>query len=559
MSEANKNNTQKIDPSLFLNQESITPFICPVCKFIVSEPTMDNCGCSRLYCKSCIDDYLKTHDNICIVSGKESLMKPLYIPWCENHIKSFEMKCKNFVRGCIWKGKLKELNDHLVICKKEQITCPNKECNEIVLREDFENHKKNCKFNPIICNLCGLQLIKEEINKHDLECMKKEILCPQNCGEKFERNKLQEHLNICKMTIIDCPFKAVGCEEKFQRINISEKNKNIDSHLNLLLIDYLKFKEKITNKLELFSDRFKNIEYSINEKNKNQNNIDEINKKYIINNINSEIKNINMEDKKILSHNREMIEQNYKIFENDSCENNKYKIDSKKINVDIVNSKQSDKNQLINEETNSFLGKKRENEMLHNSQEINPFLNNEEQNKNIYNIKDLIEGFTITGNIVGTNKLDGTKHCFVFADDSKRIKADASGSYTVKFNVLKENKWLALGFCDKKQVKINKFNFAIKGETESNGCFIISTISMIWHCIDKKQRKKISAPGGIESLQSKNTEFECRYTPLECLIDFYVNDKYLASLKDVRPTKSHYLTPCIIFLKNCEVQTTFNY
>ena len=101
--------------------------------------------------------------------------------------------------------------------------------------------------------------------------------------------------------------------------------------------------------------------------------------------------------------------------------------------------------------------------------------------------------------------------------------------------------------------------FAVKNGNESNGCFIISTSSMIWHCSDRKQRKKINLPEGFCKLQSKNIEFECRYTPLECLIDFYVNDKFLISLKDVRPFKSQYLTPCIIFLKNCEVQTTFDY
>ena len=551
MYEGKKNSIVKIDPSLLLQSEILLHFICPICKYIVFEPRMDACKCSKLYCKNCIEEFLKSHGNICFVCNKKLLKEPIYVPWIENHIKQFEMNCQNFTRGCNWVGKVGEYNAHLLNCKKEQIICPNKECNAIILREDFNCHIEKCRVNTNICNLCGLKIKKEEIKMHDLECLKKEILCPKNCGEKFERAKLEEHLKKCKMIQIDCPFKAVGCTEKFQINNFNEKNKNNESHLNLLLEDYLKFKEKIINKLELNVNGFNNQEKTNYELSINLNNI---------NNINSEIiKKIDIKHKKNLCYKRNMAEQNYKIIENDFFEDNKNKKNEKLIFENIGNSSQFHENKIFDEKTNNFLGKKRENEKLDSYQEINPFLNKEEKNRNIYNIKDLNEGFKIIGNIVSANHLDGTKHCFVFADDSKKIKADSSGTFTVKFNILKENKWLALGFCDKKKVEINNFEFAVRDGNESNGCFIISTNSMIWHCIDRKQRKKISVPEGVSRLQSKNIEFECRYTPLECLIDFYVNDKFLTSLKDVRPFKSHYLTPCIIFLKNCEVQTTFDY
>ena len=67
--------------------------------------------------------------------------------------------------------------------------------------------------------------------------------------------------------------------------------------------------------------------------------------------------------------------------------------------------------------------------------------------------------------------------------------------------------------------------------------------------MDRKQRKRITIPDTYPSLQSKNIKIECRYTPLESLVEFYVNDNYLISLKNVKPIKSDYLTPCIIFLK----------
>ena len=149
---------------------------------------------------------------------------------------------------------------------------------------------------------------------------------------------------------------------------------------------------------------------------------------------------------------------------------------------------------LIKKEPKKFLEKKRESENnteteAQNIKDINPFWSNEQKNKDIYNIIDLPEGFKIKGNIVLTKSLDGTKHFFFFANDNKRVKADQFGNFIVKFKILEENKWLALGFCDKKVVEDNKFNFAEK--KGSNGCFIISTNSMIWHCLNKNQRKKL--------------------------------------------------------------------
>ena len=45
------------------------------------------------------------------------------------------------------------------------------------------------------------------------------------------------------MNIIDCPFKEVGCKEKFERNNMDKINQNIEHHLNLLFEDYKKFKD----------------------------------------------------------------------------------------------------------------------------------------------------------------------------------------------------------------------------------------------------------------------------------------------------------------------------
>jgi len=566
-----------IDPALFLNQELISPFICPLCKGIIIEPALCD-ECMNIFCGKCIRDYLKSHDNICL-SGKKVEQEPKYFPIFQQHLNLFDMKCKNFVNGCNWSGKFGKYKDHINECPKEPLICGYEGCKQMILRENFDRHINECQFKPINCINCGINLKKDEVEKHDLICLKKVINCPQNCGEKFERSKLNEHLKICRMNIIDCRFKEVGCTEKFDRNNLDKMNQNIEHHLNLLLEDYKKFKDKIIKNLGVNLNEFNQIE-NLNLFNKNdikKIKIEGIKDQNFINNKNKEaIPDNEQIEKKSFSITRQKVEQSCKNKENDSFEKNKAKEENLKIEINTPSLDSEDIGlPIFKKEPRILLGKKRENEnnkgiKIQNindinpscskeekNKDVNPFWSKEEKNKDTYCIKDLPEGFEIQGNKVLTKSLDGNKHFFVFANDNKKVKADQIGDFVVKFIILEENKWLALGFCDKKVVEDNKFNFAEK--KGSNGCFIISTNSMIWHCQDKKQRKKITDVKGLPNLQSKNITFECIYSPFKCLIEFYVNNKFIASLSNVKPIKSEYLTPCLVFLKNCEVQTIYEY
>ena len=216
-------------------------------------------------------------------------------------------------------------------------------------------------------------------------------------------------------------------------------------------------------------------------------------------------------------------------------------------------------NKQINKEKYRCKSPEKKSEEKKEDSKINPFLNLlEQKNKDIYDINEIDEGFKIEGNIVSTNSLYGKKHSFVFANDSKKIKMDKKGEFIIKFLVKQENKWLALGLCDKEIVRENNYIFGGKSRI-SNGCFIVSTNNMVWHCFDRNQRKKIKTPDGVSSLQDPNNLFECKFNPSTEQLKFYVNGKFLASLFNVKSTKSEFLIPCLIFLNNCMVQTIFDY
>merc|ERR1719285_1012702 len=56
---------------------------------------------------------------------------------------------------------------------------------------------------------------------HKNDCVKFPISCPQYCGiAKFPRSDLEEHLKVCRNTIVSCNFNSLGCEAKVKRRHI---------------------------------------------------------------------------------------------------------------------------------------------------------------------------------------------------------------------------------------------------------------------------------------------------------------------------------------------------
>ena len=165
--------------------------------------------------------------------------------------------------------------------------------------------------------------------------------------------------------------------------------------------------------------------------------------------------------------------------------------------------------------------------------------------------------FTVIGNRIETNCLEGNKHYFVFANNNKRIKINERGIFKIKFKILEDVDWLAFGLCDKKFVENNNYKFV--GKFSNNGYYFISINNVVWHCIDAKHRKKISCPKEIGKLGAKNNIIECDYVPSSKKILFYVNGIFFSELNEVCPIQSDFLLPCLVFLQNCAVKTDFDY
>ena len=69
------------------------------------------------------------------------------------------MFCKHRESGCLKEMKYKDLDNHL---EKHCIfaACPYKEygCDEVVVKEELEEHMKGCVFTPVDCQHCGKKI-----------------------------------------------------------------------------------------------------------------------------------------------------------------------------------------------------------------------------------------------------------------------------------------------------------------------------------------------------------------------------------------------------------------
>ena len=125
---------------------------------------------------------------------------------CPNQI----LPCPNTRAGCEWSGKQTELTTHKQNCHLESIRCPY-QCGEMVSRQNLEHHITECPKRSVQCpnekNGCIWMGKLEDINIHKEVCTHHKQKCPNKCGAYFIK---QEDIEIHKSK--DCPKRKVSCD-----------------------------------------------------------------------------------------------------------------------------------------------------------------------------------------------------------------------------------------------------------------------------------------------------------------------------------------------------------
>ena len=116
-----------------------------------------------------------------------------------------EVTCSN---NCNRKVKRRHLASHIKTeCPCRKVSC--KYCNETGEHQFITGqHIEECLKLPLYCpNMCEVGTIpREDMERHKEECELEVISCSNNCGEKFERRYLVNHIGM------ECPCRNTYCE-----------------------------------------------------------------------------------------------------------------------------------------------------------------------------------------------------------------------------------------------------------------------------------------------------------------------------------------------------------
>ena len=212
---------------------------CSVCLQILKEPCLISC-CGHKFCRECIErvERNKKPCPLCNEPGFTYLRER----GLERSLKDFDVRCSYRKGGCEWRGKLRDVDEHLNPslgsggCQFVEVECVY-QCGAWFQRRLITDHEtQQCRNRPYTCDFCQYCSTFEDITKvHYPQCGKCVIACPNLCDVSMVQHDLDAHLKYqCSHTLVDCPFRYVGCETQLLRKDMPEHMKENFIHITLL-------------------------------------------------------------------------------------------------------------------------------------------------------------------------------------------------------------------------------------------------------------------------------------------------------------------------------------
>ena len=290
-------NSGGIDLARLINKDYLNPlgdfYKCSICSKIMINPTdCENCGHS--FCYECIS---KTK---CPFGCENKNLKPAS-NGITNLLNNLKFKCTN--EGCKEIINYIDVKTHENLCLYQKMICPNKECNEQLIKKDIEKHiNEECKYTPIKCENCGYKFPRYQMSSHEKMC-----------------NLAYQSFNSSNSNILNMSGNNLNANDEETNIKTGN-NENIGQILSEKISKELKEKNLMINN-EQENNEIKKIN---NNENINENNLINNNIGNMSNNIfdeqNPEEKNdINLN---INNNNNNVFNNEININQNDSMDNN---------------------------------------------------------------------------------------------------------------------------------------------------------------------------------------------------------------------------------------------
>ncbi|XP_013420704.1 TNF receptor-associated factor 4 [Lingula anatina] len=216
---------------------------CPVCCQVLRYPIQfDECG--HRCCSSCLPELLRVAPR-CPIDQRHIDRDKVYVDKAfQRDIDHLGVKCSN--GRCKWTGALKELVPHQEDCKYKVIPCP-KGCGAEFEKRFLDKHRdEDCPKRKIACEFCKSNILFEEEIEHLNLCKRFPIPCPNGCKRKdIPREEVAEHMEgDCPKQTVPCPFVDCGCEYRCNRKKLTAHvNEEPTMHLSLVAETIARHKE----------------------------------------------------------------------------------------------------------------------------------------------------------------------------------------------------------------------------------------------------------------------------------------------------------------------------
>lgn len=135
------------------NDKKNADYLCPVCKSFLIPDTCVEMKCGHLFCNQCLTTL-----------NSQSLIMGAKCPLCNEKSSTFKLikKSNKFA--------------YKILCGVK-IRCPNKDCKEILLAGNLNDHLKKCEFDTVDCKYCDEKNIyRKDLKKHLTDNMETHFL-----------------------------------------------------------------------------------------------------------------------------------------------------------------------------------------------------------------------------------------------------------------------------------------------------------------------------------------------------------------------------------------------
>ncbi len=208
-------------------------FYCPITFELLREPFLTAC-CGNHLSKEAVTKLQGQPCPIC----KERNLNSIPDKYFKRKVNELQVRCH---LGCEWVGELGSHGKHLRWnsvegeCQFVRVACPYS-CGGFFQRGELQGHKADdCPSRPVTCQYCNYKAAYVEVtNEHVAICKKYPMGCPNKCRETvIERQHLLKHLEeTCPLQVIKCEFSYAGCEVECQRQHMqTHLEEDVQSHL----------------------------------------------------------------------------------------------------------------------------------------------------------------------------------------------------------------------------------------------------------------------------------------------------------------------------------------